>query len=130
MHSNSNNMKFKSYNDANEVVDEPFELLRSRYQENLETAMRTSDFIFDSIQLMYYKCHKVNFRRSGFADWIEKKKATKNPKNTDDKIHSNCCIKLWKIKWKPGRVSNIKPFINKYNWRETNYPSKIDDWKT
>ena len=28
------------------------------------------------------------------------------------------------------RVSNIKPFINKYNWKEINYPSKIDDWKT
>ena len=28
------------------------------------------------------------------------------------------------------RVSNIKPFINKHNWKGTNYPSKIDDWKT
>ena len=23
----------------------------------------------------------------------------------------------------------IKPFISKYNWEKTNYPSKIDDWK-
>ena len=28
------------------------------------------------------------------------------------------------------RVSNIKLFINKYNWKGINYPSKIDDWKT
>ena len=28
------------------------------------------------------------------------------------------------------RVSNIKSFINKHNWKGTNYPSKIDDWKT
>ena len=28
------------------------------------------------------------------------------------------------------RLSNIKPFINKYNWDEINYPSKIEDWKT
>ena len=28
------------------------------------------------------------------------------------------------------RVSNIKPFINKYNWKGINYPSKIDNWKT
>ena len=42
---------------------------------------------------MYYKCHKVNVRRAGSPDWIKKKKAAKNPKNTDDKIHSNCCIK-------------------------------------
>ena len=25
------------------------------------------------------------------------------------------------------KVSNIKPFINDYNWKEINYPSKIDD---
>ena len=30
----------------------------------------------------------------------------------------------------PGRVSNIKPFINKYKWKGINYPSRIDDWKT
>ena len=31
----------------------------------LETSMRGSDFIFDSVKPMYYKCHKVNFRRGG-----------------------------------------------------------------
>ena len=30
----------------------------------------------------------------------------------------------------PERVSIIKPFISKYNWKGTNFPSKIDDWKT
>ena len=34
-------------------------------QGNLETLMRESDFIFDSVQRMYYKCHKVNFKRDG-----------------------------------------------------------------
>ena len=80
MHSTSGNIKFTSYNDANEVVNEVFESLRSRYQGNLETSMRGSDFIFDSVQLMYYKCHKVNFRRGDSyidsPDWIKKKKAT------------------------------------------------------
>ena len=69
-----NNTKFTSYNDANEVVNEPFESLRSRYQGNLEKLMRWSEFIFDSVLLMYNKCHKVNFRRGGSyidpPDWI------------------------------------------------------------
>ena len=34
------------------------------------------------------------------------------------------------FKWNPERVSNIKPFINKYNWKGISYPSKTDDWKT
>ena len=36
MHSKCNNVKFTSYNEANEVVDKLFELLCSRYQGNLE----------------------------------------------------------------------------------------------
>ena len=35
-----------------------------------------------------------------------------------------------KIESHPERISNIKPFINKYNWKGINYSSKIDDWKT
>ena len=34
------------------------------------------------------------------------------------------------IKWNPERVSNFKPFTDRYNWKGINYPSKIDDWKT
>ena len=52
MHSRSNNIKFTSYDDANEAVNELFHSLRSRYQGNLETSMRRSDFIFDSVKLM------------------------------------------------------------------------------
>ena len=32
-------------------------------------------------------------------------------------------------KLNPERVSNIKPFINRYNWKGINYPLKINDWK-
>ena len=35
-----------------------------------------------------------------------------------------------KIELHPVRVSTIKPFINKYNWKGINYPSKQDYWKT
>ena len=48
----SKNIKFMSYNDANEVVGELFESLRSRYQGNLETSMRGSGSIFYFI--LYY----------------------------------------------------------------------------
>ena len=89
MHSNCENNKFASYNDAHKVVDEFFESLHSRYQNNLETSMRGSEFIFYTVQMMYYKCYKVGFRRGGSyidsPDWIKRKKATINPKNTNDK---------------------------------------------
>ena len=62
MYSKSDNISFTSDNDANEVVDELFESLHTL---NLETSMRGSELIFDSVQLMYYKCHKQSFRRCG-----------------------------------------------------------------
>ena len=84
MHSNSDNMKFTSWDDANEVVVELPKSLRSKYQEKLETSMKGSDFIFDSIQLLYYKCHKNFFKRDGSyidsPDWIKKKKSNKSKK--------------------------------------------------
>ena len=49
MYSRSRNVKFTSYDDANEVADDLFEPFRSRYQGNLETSMRGSDFVFDSV---------------------------------------------------------------------------------
>ena len=40
--------------------------------------MRRSEFIFDSVQMMYYKCHRIYFRRPDShidcPDWIKKKK--------------------------------------------------------
>ena len=32
-------------------------------QDNVVTSMRRSEYSFDSDQMMYYKCHKVTFRR-------------------------------------------------------------------
>ena len=65
MHSKSNNIKFASYNNANEGVDELFKSLSSSYQGHLEISMERSELIFDSVQLMYYKYYKLNFRHDG-----------------------------------------------------------------
>ena len=99
--------------------------------------MSGRDFIFDSVQLLYYKCQKINFKRGGSyidsPDWIKKKKATINLKNKDDKCFQYAVTVApgyGEIKWNPKRVLIIKPFINTYNWKGIYYPTKIDDWKT
>ena len=65
MHSTSNNTKSMTYENSNDVVDELFESLLSKYQIGLETSIRESDFIFDSVQILHYKCHKINFKSAG-----------------------------------------------------------------
>ena len=53
IHSSKGKIKFAPHSNSNNVIDEVFKSLRSRYQENLETSIKGSDFIFDSVQLMY-----------------------------------------------------------------------------
>ena len=65
MHLTKGNLKFTPYIDANEVFNELIKSLRSKYQNNLETSVRGSNFIFYSVQLMHHKCHKVNFKCGG-----------------------------------------------------------------
>ena len=63
MHSKSKNIEFMPYDNANEVVNDLLESLLSRYQIGLETSMRGRDFTSDSVQMLCYKCHKINFKR-------------------------------------------------------------------
>ena len=53
--------------------------------------MKSSGFVFDSVQLLYHNCHKINFNRGGsyidFPDWIKSKKAAINPIN---KKYNSC----------------------------------------
>ena len=137
MHLKSDNIEFTLYDNANGVFNKLFESLLSRCQIGLETSMRGGDFIFDSVQLLYYKCQKINFKRGGSyidsPDRIKKKKATIYLKNTDDKCFQyavTVAVNFGEIKWNPERGSNIKSFINKYNCKGINYPTKIDDLKT
>ena len=84
MYSTSDNIKFTSYNDVNEVINEIFESLLSKYQNNLEKSIRGTDFIFDLVKLMHDKCHKVNHKRCGSyidsPDRIKNKKTMINSK--------------------------------------------------
>ena len=85
MYTTSDNVKFTSYNNVNDVVNELFESLLSRYQVNVETSMRESDFVFDSVQLMHFKCDRVTCKRGGSdidsPAWLKSKKATMNLQN-------------------------------------------------
>ena len=43
-------------------------------------------------------------------------------------ICCNSCVKSWRNKKDLEGITKIKPFINKYNWDEINYPSEKYDW--
>ena len=84
MHSKSANIEIMSSDEAVKVLKKLFDSLKNRYQNNLES-MRGSKFVFDYVQLLYYKCDKMRLNRSGsYIDSpyrIKRKKAMINPIN-------------------------------------------------
>ena len=45
--------------EVDEVIKERFDSLKNRYQNNLES-VKSREFVFDYVHLLYYKCHKIN----------------------------------------------------------------------
>ena len=62
MHSKSDNIQIMINDKADEVMEERFDLPKNRYQNNLES-MKGSEFTFDYVHLLYYKCHRINWNR-------------------------------------------------------------------
>ena len=99
--------------------------------------MRDSEFVFDYVQLSYYKCYKIYFSRGisyiDSPDWKKNKKASINPINKKDNKCFQYAVTVSLNYEETGkhaeRITKTKPFINKYNWGEINYPSKKHDWK-
>ena len=79
IHTKSENIEIMSGIETNDIINDLFKSFLKRYQENLETKMKGSSFIFESVDLLYYS-HKI----SHSPDWIKLKKATINPKNDNN----------------------------------------------
>ena len=100
--------------------------------------MKGSQFVFESVDLLHYSLHKTSLNRNvgSYADspsWLKHKGATLNPKNKDNecfKYAITVALNHEKIKNHPERISNLKPFIDQYNWKGINSPAQSSkDWK-
>ena len=87
MDSKSDNIVIMINDEADEVVKELFDSPKNRYHNNLELT-KGSEFVFDYVHLLYYKCRKINPNCVGSyidsSDWIKNKKPTINPINNKD----------------------------------------------
>ena len=52
-------------NETDEIIEELFESLLQKNQEGSEEKMRGSEFVFDSVDLLYYKLSKISLSRVG-----------------------------------------------------------------
>ena len=99
--------------------------------------MRGSEFVYDTVDVLYYNLNKVSLSRGGsyieFPKWLKNKGATINPQNKKDykcfQYAVTVALNHEQIKDHPERISKIKPFINRYDGKEIDFPSQGKDWR-
>ena len=130
----SDNKDIKSGNETDDIIKEPFKSLNN-YQKEEMILRKGSDFIFESVDLLSYSFHKISLKRGKSyiksPEWVINKRATINPKNKDKCFQYSITVALnhQNIENHPERISNIKPFIDQYNWEGIEFPAGIKDWK-
>ena len=83
----SDNVSIMQGKITNDIIIEIFYSFLYNYQKELKN-IKGSDFVFESLDLLEYKLHRVRLKRVGSyvrsSKWLENKKAVINPKNEND----------------------------------------------
>ena len=132
MHTKSNNVEIMIGSETYEIIKDLFESFLQKYQEGLQESMRGSEFVYDSVDVLFYNLNKVSLSRGGsYIDspkWLKNKKTTINPQNKKDDRCSQYAVTVAlnceQIKDHPERISTIKPFIDQYDWKEIDFSSQ------
>ena len=123
---NSRMMTVYNLNDKNEIVTAMIEYMAQQIEN---PALRNSKFVFDRILHMDIDFHRLNLTRGSsyipLLDWLMKKKAIINPRNSDME-----CFKWARIaatKWEevgnnPERVNKLKKYEEGFNWSGLEFP--------
>ena len=118
--------------DTEDVIDTLFHTILQRFQQAQETSNdKGSEFIPESVELLYYYFQKINIRRAESyimsPDWLVNKEATINPKNQKD----NKCFQ-WSIisglNYNKIKEKELKKLL-KFRRVDTDFSSYQRDWE-
>ena len=65
MHTKSNNVEIMVGRETNEIIEDLSKSFLQKYQEGLKESIRGSEFVYDSIDVLYYNLNKVSLSRGG-----------------------------------------------------------------
>ena len=63
------------------------------------------------------------------SEWLRSKKESITSEDNCFQNALNDSLDYQTIKTRPERISKLKPYINKYNWKDIKFPSDKEDWK-
>ena len=130
----NNNKEIKLGNGTSNTINELIELFLSNYQKEEQISRNGSNYTFESVDILAIHFHNIKLKRGKSyiksPEWISCKKATINPKNKDHKCFQysiTVALNYQEIENHQERISNIKPFIDKYDWKGIDFPAGIKD---
>ena len=128
---NSRMMTVYNLNDKSEIVTAMIEHMAQQIEN---PALRNSKFVFDRVLHMDIDFHRLNLTRGSsyvpLPDWLTKKKAIINPKNSDMECFKWAVIAA--MKWEEinrdhQRVSELKRYEGEFDWSGLEFPVSLRD---
>ena len=95
-------------------------------------ALLNNRFVFDEFLYLDVNFHQLNLMRGSsylpLPDWLVSKKAIVNSHNDDEECFKSSVIAVEKVGMKdPQRVSNLRKFMDNYDWSGLEFPVSIKD---
>ena len=128
---NSRMMTVYSLNDKNEIVTAMIEHMAQQIEN---PTLRNSKFVFDRVLHMDIDFHRLNLTRGSsyvpLPDWLTKKKAIINPKNSDMECFKWAVIAA--MKWEeignnPERLNKLRRYEGEFDWSGLEFPVSFRD---
>ena len=134
-HVKSDNEDIRIGNDTSNIINELIKSFLSNYQKEKQILRGGSNYIFENVYMLGIHFHNIKLKRGESyiksPKWISDKKATINLSNKDNKCFQypiTVALNHREIGKNPQRISSINPHINKYNWKDIDFPARIKDW--
>ena len=130
---NSRMLAIHNLSDMDEIVSAVTDHMGQQIEN---PALRDSKFVFDGVIHMDIDFHRLNLTRGSsyipLQDWLAKKGAIINPKNSDMECFKWAVITA--MKWKdirdyPKRISKLRRYEDDFDWCKIKFPASFRDIK-
>ena len=109
---------------------------KMEYQEGLQS-MNKSEFVFDSVDLLYYHLCKISLKREKSyiksPEWLENKRATINLK-IDDNDDDDKCFQYFitvALNYNKSKKRDLQRILStiQYDRKVTDFSTHLEDWQ-
>ena len=130
---NSRMLAVYNLSDMSEIASA---MIEHMVQQIKNPALRDSKFVFDGVMGMNIDFHRLNLTRGSsylpLPEWLAKKGAIVNPKNSDMECFKWAVIAA--MKWReigghPERISKLRRYEDDFEWDGINFPASTRDIK-